>query len=144
MPAVDFFLAEGVYNILRKGLFIHALLLSYLIIIKKTRDGNIGKQWRHHDNTKKVFVYELFCQLGKIFYLKKDNDGTRKIAPWKMVTRKIVPNPKTPSNPDPGGRGDILGDSLPRVNFLITDNSISLLRMLIKKKAKENSVSRNF
>ena len=136
VPAVDFFLTEGVHNILRKGLFIHALLLSYLIIIKKTRDGNIGKQWRHHDNTKKVYVYELFCQLGKIFYLKKDKDGTRKIATWK-----IVPNPKTPSNPNPGE--DILGGSLPRANFPITDNSMSLLRMLIKKKAKENSVLRN-
>ena len=141
VPAVDFFLTEGVYNILRKVLFIHAVPLSYLIIIKKTRDGNIGKQWRHHDNPKKVSVYELFCQLGKIFYLKKDNNGTRKIAPWKIVTRKIVSNPKTPSNPNPGE--DILGGSLPRANFPITDNSMSLLRMLIKKKAKENSVSRN-
>ena len=90
MPAVDFFLTEGVYKILRKGLFIHALLLSYLIIIKKTCDGNIDKQWRRHDNAKKVFVYELFCQLAKIFYQKKDNDGTRKIAPWKIVPQKII------------------------------------------------------
>ena len=141
VPAVDFFLTEGVYNILRKGLFIHALLLSYLVIIKKTRDVNIGKQWRYHDNTKKLFVYELFCQLGKIFYLKKDNDNTRKIAPWKTVTRKLVPNPNTPSNPNPGE--DIFWGSLPRANFLITDNSMLLLRIIIKKKAKENSVSRN-
>ena len=51
------------------------------------------------------FVYELFCQLGKIFYQKNDNDSTRKSAPWKIVPRKIVPNPnpKTPCNPNPGG-----------------------------------------
>ena len=35
-----------------------------------------------------------------------------------------------------GGGGDIFGGNLP-----VTDNSMSLLRMLINKKAKENSVS---
>ena len=77
-----FFLTEGIYKILRKDLFIHALVVSYLIIIKKTQDGNIDKQWRHHDNAKKVFVYELFCQLGKIFYWKKDNDGTKPLEDY--------------------------------------------------------------
>ena len=96
MPAVDFFLTEGVYKILRKFLFIHALLVSYLIIIKKIHDGNTDKQWRHHDNAKKVFVYELFCQLGKIFYQKKDNDG---ISPLEDCPPKIIPNPNPKKNP---------------------------------------------
>ena len=91
MPAVDFFLTQWVYNILRKGLFIDALLLSYLVIIKKTRDGNIGKQWHHHDNAKKVFVYELFCQLGKIFYQMNDNDIPGKVAPGRLSPERLFP-----------------------------------------------------
>ena len=141
MPAVDFFLTEGVYNILRKGLFIHALLLSCLIIIKNTHKGNIDKQWRHDDNAKKVFVYKLFCQLRKIFYQKKDNDGNRKIAPWRIVPQKIAPDPKpkAPSNPNP--EGIFWGQSSGGATFPVTDNNMLLLRMLVKEKAKENFAS---
>ena len=138
MPAVDFFLTEGVYKILRKGLFIHALLVSYLIIIKKTHDGNTDKQWRHHDNAKKVFVYELFCQLGKIFYQKKDNDST---SPLEDCPPKIMTNPNPKKTPITLTNGGILGGNLLGGNFPVTNNNISLLRMLIKKKANENSVS---
>ena len=67
VPAVDFFLTQWVYNILRKGLFIDALLLSYLVIIKKTRDGNIGKQWHHHDNAKKSICLWIILSARKDF-----------------------------------------------------------------------------
>ena len=66
--------------------------------------------------------------------------GPGKLPPGGLPPERLFPTLKHPLTLT---QGDILGGSLPRANFPITDNSMSLLRMLIKKKAKENSVSRN-
>ena len=86
---------------------------------------------------KKYLFMNYFASQERFFIRRKI---TTVLAPWKIVPQRLFPTLtlKKPSNLNPGG--DFWGQSSGG-NFPVTNNNISLLRMLIKKKANENSVS---
>ena len=70
--------------------------------------------------------------------------GTRKIAPWKITPRKIVPNPNPNPNPNPGGNllgGNLQGGNFPATLFCIALIIYNLLFLLDRLHSLQLSIS---
>ena len=77
-----------------------------------------------NNNTLRNFKNEIKSDFQKLENKMDNKIGTRKIAHWKISTRKIAPDSNRNPNPNPGG--NLLGSNLPGDNLPVT-NKIKVL-----------------